>query len=60
MIDLLHKLPTNQRAALILGYYADLPAVEVAALMGINAATVRVHQHRGRKHLMKLLEDDDD
>jgi RNA polymerase sigma-70 factor (ECF subfamily) len=60
MIDLLRRLPTNQRAALILGYYADLPAAEVAALMDVSVATVRVHQHRGRKHLMKLLEDDDD
>jgi RNA polymerase sigma-70 factor (ECF subfamily) len=60
MVDLLGKLPTNQRVALILGYYADLPADEVAALMGVSTATVRVHQHRGRRHLMKLLEDDDD
>jgi RNA polymerase sigma-70 factor (ECF subfamily) len=60
MVDLLGKLPKNQRAALILGYYADLPAAEVATLMGVSAATVRVHQHRGRRHLMKLLEVDDD
>ena len=60
MVDLLRTLPTNQRAALILGYYADLPAAEVAALMGVSAATVRVHQYRGRRRLMKLLEDDDD
>jgi RNA polymerase sigma-70 factor (ECF subfamily) len=60
MVDLLGKLPKNQRVALILGYYADLPADEVAALMGVSTATVRVHQHRGRRHLMKLLEDDDD
>ncbi|MGZ6543987.1 MAG: RNA polymerase sigma factor [Actinomycetota bacterium] len=60
MVDLLRRLPTNQRAALILGYYADLPAAEVAALMGVSVATVRVHQHRGRRHLRKLLEVDDD
>ena len=60
MIELLRTLPTNQRAALILGYYADLPAAEVAAVMGVSVATVRVHQHRGRRHLMDLLEDDDD
>ena len=60
MIELLRTLPTNQRAALILGYYADLPAAEVAAVMGVSVATVRVHQHRGRRHLMNLLEDDDD
>lgn len=60
MVELLRQLPTNQRAALILHYYADLPAAEVASLMGINAATVRVHLHRARKRLTKLLEDDHD
>lgn len=60
MVDLLRRLPTNQRAALILRYYADLPGADVAALMGVSEATVRVHLHRGRKRLMRLLEDDDD
>ncbi len=59
-VDLLRKLPANQRAALILRYYADLPGADVAALMGVSEATVRVHLHRGRKRLLSLLEDDDD
>ena len=58
MVDLLRGLPMNQRAALVLRYYADLPAADVAALMGVSAATVRVHLHRARKRLKKLLEDD--
>lgn len=60
IIDLLRELPTNQRAALILRYYADLTVADAAALMGVSESTVRVHTHRGRKRLMKLLEDDDD
>ena len=60
MIELLRRLPTNQRAALILHYYADLPVSDVAALMGVADATVRVHLHRGRRRLMRILEDDDD
>ena len=60
MVEVLRDLPANQRAALILHYYADLPVSEVAALMGVAAATVRVHLHRGRRGLVKILEDDDE
>ena len=34
---------------------ADLPVADVAKRMGINAATVRVHLHRGRARLRELL-----
>ena len=55
LVDALRELSPNQRAAVVLRYEADLPVSEVAARMGINAATVRVHLHRGRARLRDLL-----
>ena len=60
LIDVLRRLPTNQRAAVVLHYYADLPVAEVASRLGVSSATARVHLHRGRRRLRELLEDDDD
>jgi RNA polymerase sigma-70 factor, ECF subfamily len=60
LMSVLRRLPTNQRAAVVLHYYADLPVSEVASLMGTSSATVKVHLHRGRTRLMSLLEDEDD
>ena len=51
----LRCLSPNQRAAIVLRFEADLPAGEVAHRMGITAATVRVHIHRGRSKLRELL-----
>ena len=55
LVDALRELSPNQRAAVVLRYEADLPVDEVARRMGINAATVRVHLHRGRTRLRELL-----
>jgi len=55
LVDALRELSPNQRAAVVLRYEADLPVDEVARRMGINAATVRVHLHRGRGRLRELL-----
>lgn len=35
------NLPARQRTALVLRYYADLPAAEVASVMGCRESTVR-------------------
>jgi RNA polymerase sigma-70 factor, ECF subfamily len=55
LVEALRRLSPNQRAAVVLRYEADLPIDEVARRMGINAATVRVHLHRGRARLRELL-----
>jgi RNA polymerase sigma-70 factor (ECF subfamily) len=55
LVDALRELSPNQRAAVVLRYEADLPVDEVARRMGINAATVRVHLHRGRTRLREIL-----
>lgn len=63
IVDALRQLSPNQRAAVVLRYEADLPVAEIARRMGIGAATVRVHLHRGRNRLRELLgaeEVDDD
>ena len=55
----LRQLPPQQRAAVVLHYYADRPIREIAELMGTSSSTVAVHLHRGRNRLRGLLGDDD-
>ena len=54
----LRKLPRNQRAALVLRYYAGYGTDEIARLLGSSRATVRVHLSRGRRRLRGLLEEE--
>lgn len=58
LVDLLlglARLPAKQRATVILHDGEGYPTAEVAKLIGISPATVRVHLHRGRKRLRALL-----
>lgn len=55
----LRRLSPKQRAAVILHDYADLPTREVAHVMGIGQATVRVHVSKARRRLRRLLEEAD-
>jgi RNA polymerase sigma-70 factor, ECF subfamily len=55
----LKQLPTKQRAAVVLHYYADRPIREIADVLGTSSSTVAVHLHRGRDRLRDLLGDDD-
>jgi RNA polymerase sigma-70 factor (ECF subfamily) len=57
--DALRQLPAQQRAAVVLHYYADRPIREIAEILGTSASTVAVHLHRGRNRLRDLLGDDD-
>jgi len=59
LVALLRRLPRNQRAAIVLHYYADRPVKDVAATLGVSPATARVHLHRGRRRLRQLLEERD-
>jgi DNA-directed RNA polymerase specialized sigma24 family protein len=43
----------------VLHYEADLPIQEVARLMGLAPATVRVHLHRARTRLRRLLAEEE-
>jgi RNA polymerase sigma-70 factor (ECF subfamily) len=55
VIRALATLSPNQRAAVLLSDLEGLPAREVGALLGVSAATVRVHRFRGRHRLRELL-----
>lgn len=50
-------LPRRQRAAVVLRYYADLPAAEVAVLMGCAEGTVRALTHQGLAGMRLRLDD---
>ena len=49
--DALGRLPTRQRAALILRFYEELPVREVADLLGVREGTVKSLVHRGLARL---------
>ena len=55
----LKKLSPKQRAAVILRDYADLPTKDVAQIMGVGPATVRVHVSQARRRLRAVLEERD-
>ena len=54
--EVVQTLPRKARAVVVLRYYEDLPDVEIAALLGCSAATVRVHAFTALKKLRKVLE----
>jgi RNA polymerase sigma-70 factor (ECF subfamily) len=60
LLEALARLPSRQRAALVLHYYGGYKAREIAQILGSTAATVRVHLSAGRRRLRTLLEVDDD
>jgi RNA polymerase sigma-70 factor (ECF subfamily) len=60
VLEALRRLSPNQRAAVILHDYIDLPTRQVARIMGIASTTVRVHVSQARRRLRALLEDRDD
>jgi RNA polymerase sigma-70 factor, ECF subfamily len=55
LLQALGALTAHQRTAVILRYEQELPVAEVARLMGIASATVRVHAYRGRVKLTQML-----
>jgi len=60
LVSALARLSPNQRAALLLHYYADYPTKEIAGILGASTSTVRVHLSKGRKRLRRILEESDD
>jgi RNA polymerase sigma-70 factor, ECF subfamily len=51
----LEGLSPNQRASVLLHDEEGFTGPEVGSLLGISAATVRVHLFRGRRRLRELL-----
>lgn len=52
----LRRLSPEQRTAVFLHYFADLPVAEVARLCGVPVATVKVRLHRARRALGASME----
>lgn len=52
----LSRLPDRQRACLVLRFYEDLPAREIADLLGCSVGTVKSHTHRGLARLRQEVE----
>ena len=50
---LLDRLPRDQRVALVLRYYEDLPVDEIAQVMDCRPGTVRTRIHRALTALRK-------
>jgi len=59
LLAALRRLPTNQRATLVLRFYAGYRTDEIARVLGSSRATVRVHLSRGRKRLREILMEDE-
>lgn len=59
LVAALRRLPDNQRAAVVLYYYLDLPIRQIADRLGSNSLAVRANLSRGRRRLRKLLGDHD-
>jgi len=57
--EALAKLPEQQRAAVVLHYYADLRVRDVANVLGTSSAAVKVTLMRARRRLRTLLETTD-
>jgi RNA polymerase sigma-70 factor (ECF subfamily) len=60
LVSALSRLPSRQSAVLILRHYAGYRTDEIATILGMSRATVRVHMSRGRRRLATFLEDGDD
>ena len=58
LLAALQELTPQQRAVIVLHYYADCPVREIARRTGINQLAVRAHLSRGRKRLRLVLGDD--
>jgi RNA polymerase sigma-70 factor (sigma-E family) len=54
----LQELSRQQRAVLVLRYFADLPEAEVAGMLGCSPGTVKTHAHRGLQALREILREE--
>ena len=56
----MQSLPRDQREAVVLFYYEDLPAEEIARIVGASPGAVRVRLSRARSKLRELLKEGED
>jgi RNA polymerase sigma-70 factor (sigma-E family) len=58
VIEALRKLPSRQREAVVLRFYADLSEAQIAAAMQISKGAVKSHTARAMQTLRTVLERD--
>jgi RNA polymerase sigma-70 factor (sigma-E family) len=56
VVDALRALPLRQREALVLRFYADLTAGQIASIMGISTGAVKSHTSRAMSAMRSVLE----
>ena len=59
MDAILEGLPEEQRAAVTLYYYEDLPVAEIARVLGVAQGTVKSRLGRARQRLKEQLQEED-
>lgn len=57
--DAVLRLPEDQRLAVMLYYYEDLPVAEISKTLGVPQGTVKSRLSRGRKRLRALLREEE-
>jgi RNA polymerase sigma-70 factor (sigma-E family) len=58
LLAALQRLPSKQRAALVLRYFDDLSEADTAAALGCSTGSVKQHTSRGLTRLRQLLGSD--
>lgn len=57
LLDVIARLPGSIGQVLTLYYYENFSTAEIAHILGISGATVRMRLSRGRKQLAKLVQE---
>ncbi len=58
ILSYIRTLPPNQKTAIYLHYYEDMPVNEIAGIMGAKQNTVLSWLRRGRKTLEKIIKEE--
>lgn len=56
ILDMVQSLPPEQRSAILLHYYDELPIQEIAEIQGVSEGTVKSRLNYGRKAIGKSVE----
>ena len=59
LCDAVRALPEDQRLAVLLYYYEDMPVAEIARTLGIAQGTVKSRLSRGRDRLRQMLREEE-
>ncbi|CCI53362.1 SigE family RNA polymerase sigma factor [Nostocoides jenkinsii] len=51
LVDALRRLPSRQRAVVVLRYFEDLTEADTAAVLGVSVGTVKSHSHAALRRL---------